>query len=150
MEKKEKMFQYTYSAAQQEEIKKIREKYIPREENKLEQLRRLDRAAGKKGTAFSLTAGIAGCLLFGLGMACTTVWASSLFLPGGSCLHYLRLSALFPYHKKRARKTGSRNHSSDRGTDEIASDYFISSSLSFKILGSSFFLSFFIIQKYSG
>lgn len=82
MEKKEEMFQYTYSAAQQEEIRKIREKYIPREENKLEQLRRLDRAAGKKGTAFSLTAGIAGCLLFGLGMACTTVWASSLFLPG--------------------------------------------------------------------
>ena len=72
MEKKEEMFQYTYSAAQQEEIRKIREKYIPREETKLEQLRRLDRAAGKKGTAFSLTAGIAGCLLFGLGMACTT------------------------------------------------------------------------------
>ena len=37
MEKKEEMFQYTYSAAQQEEIRKIREKYIPREETKLEQ-----------------------------------------------------------------------------------------------------------------
>ena len=45
-------FHYTYSARQQEEIRNIRKKYLPQEpkEDKMEQLRRLDRSAAKKGT----------------------------------------------------------------------------------------------------
>ena len=42
-------FKYTYSAPQQEEIKRIREKYLPGEEDKMEQLRRLDHSATSKG-----------------------------------------------------------------------------------------------------
>ena len=38
-------FEFSYSAKEQDEIRKIREKYIPQEENKLEQLRRLDASA---------------------------------------------------------------------------------------------------------
>ena len=37
-------FNYTYSAKQQEEIKNIRKKYVAPEEDKMEQLRRLDRS----------------------------------------------------------------------------------------------------------
>lgn len=49
MENKE-TFSYTYSAKQQEEIKKIREKYAPKEADKMEQLRRLDESVTRKGT----------------------------------------------------------------------------------------------------
>ena len=44
MENKQNTFQYTYSAKQQEEIRRIRKKYLPQEktEDKMEQLRRLD------------------------------------------------------------------------------------------------------------
>ena len=45
-------FNYTYSASQQEEIKKIREKYSApeKQEDKMEQLRRLDKSVTKPGT----------------------------------------------------------------------------------------------------
>jgi len=41
-ENQKEVFEFAYSAKQQEEVQKIREKYVPREEDKLEQLRRLD------------------------------------------------------------------------------------------------------------
>ena len=75
-------FQYTYSAKQQEEIKNIREKYMAPEEDKMEQLRRLDRSVTRKGTTGSLIVGILGSLVLGIGMCCTMVWQSSLFVPG--------------------------------------------------------------------
>ena len=42
-------FTYTYSAREQEEIEKIRQKYLPKAEDKMEQLRALDRNVTKKG-----------------------------------------------------------------------------------------------------
>lgn len=75
-------FSYSYSAAEQEEIRKIREKYVPKEENKLERLRRLDAGATRKGTITALTLGILSALLLGLGMSCTLVWAGKWFIPG--------------------------------------------------------------------
>ena len=74
-------FSYTYSAAQQEEIKKIREKYLPKEADKMEQLRRLDAGVAKKGTIISLAAGIIGALVLGMGMCCCLVW-TELFVLG--------------------------------------------------------------------
>ena len=53
-------FQYTYSAGNQEEIKQIRSKYLPREENKLERLRELDAGVTQKATMYSLVVGIIG------------------------------------------------------------------------------------------
>jgi hypothetical protein len=75
-------FHYTYSAKQQEEINKIRQKYIPKEENKMEQLRRLDESATRMGTMVALAVGIASALLLGVGMCCTMVWAESYFVLG--------------------------------------------------------------------
>lgn len=68
MEKKE-TFHYTYSAKEQEEIKAIRKKYTSPEEDKMEQLRRLDAAVTQKATAASLAFGIVGALVLGFGMS---------------------------------------------------------------------------------
>lgn len=81
MENKE-TFSYTYSAKQQEEIKKIREKYAPKEADKMEQLRRLDESVTRKGTAISLIVGIIGALVMGFGMSCCMVWSDKLFVLG--------------------------------------------------------------------
>ncbi|MGN0166323.1 MAG: hypothetical protein ACI39R_09095 [Lachnospiraceae bacterium] len=67
--KEQETFKYTYSAKQQEEIKEIRKKYAPVEENKLEQLRRLDESVTKKATVRALVLGIIGALILGLGMS---------------------------------------------------------------------------------
>lgn len=77
-------FHYTYSASQQEEIKKIREKYAAPEERegKMEQLRRLDKSVPKPGTILSLIVGIAGTLVMGTGMSMCMVGSDVLFLPG--------------------------------------------------------------------
>ena len=48
----------------------------------MEQLRRLDRSAARKGTAVSLAAGVLGALLLGIGMCCCMVWGGPLFIPG--------------------------------------------------------------------
>lgn len=82
MENKNETFSYTYSAKEQEELKKIRQKYMPKEADKMEQLRSLDRSVTKKGTTVSLIVGIIGALILGLGMCCTMVWADQWFIPG--------------------------------------------------------------------
>lgn len=84
MENRKDTFTYTYSAKQQEEIRSIRKKYMPQEEkeDKMDQLRRLDQGATKKGTIVAFTLGIIGCLLLGVGMCCTMVWMEQLFIPG--------------------------------------------------------------------
>lgn len=75
-------FSYTYSAKEQMEIKNIRQKYMPKEMDKMEQLRKLDQSATQKGMIVSLAVGIIGALLLGIGMCCTMVWADSWFVPG--------------------------------------------------------------------
>lgn len=62
-------FQYTYSAKEQEEIRRIREKYIKKEEDKMQYLRRLDMGVAKKAQAASLSLGILGSLIMGAGMS---------------------------------------------------------------------------------
>ena len=82
MEEKNETFTYTYSAKEQEEIKRIRDKYTPpaNEETSMEQLRRLD-ASATRGA--SLLVGILSALLLGVGMCCTMVpgW-EAYFIPG--------------------------------------------------------------------
>lgn len=78
---KNESFHFTYSAKEQEEIKKIRQKYIP-ENNKMDLLRRLDKSVTQKGTIYAIALGIIGSLLLGIGMCCTMVWSAVWFLPG--------------------------------------------------------------------
>ena len=76
------VFSYTYSAKEQEEVKQIRKKYMPKEADKMEQLRRLDRSVTRKGTAVSIVMGIIGALTLGIGLCCAMVWMGRWFVPG--------------------------------------------------------------------
>lgn len=68
MENKEG-FSFTYSAAQQQEVENIRKKYLPMEENKMEQLRKLHNSASKKAQAWAIAIGVIGALILGTGMS---------------------------------------------------------------------------------
>jgi len=69
-------FTYNYSAERQSEIDAIRKKYLPpaEQENKLEQLRKLDASLTTGALTASMALGIAGVLIFGVGMCCFLVW----------------------------------------------------------------------------
>lgn len=75
-------FQYSYSAKQQEEIKRIRSKYEVPQEDKMAYLRRLDETVAKKGTMLSIVLGVIGTLILGVGMCCVLVWQNTWFIPG--------------------------------------------------------------------
>ncbi len=68
MENKEG-FNFTYSAAQQQEIENIRKKYLPKEENKMEQLRNLHSIPSQKAQARAIVIGVIGALIMGTGMS---------------------------------------------------------------------------------
>lgn len=69
-------FHYRYSAEKQNEIEAIRRKYLPKEEqeDKLEQLRRLDAGVTAPGMIAAMVLGIVSVLVFGVGMCCFLVW----------------------------------------------------------------------------
>ena len=62
-------FKYTYSAKEQDEIKRIRQKYMVQEEDGMVRLRKLDAKASSKATMMSLVLGIIGALVLGTGMS---------------------------------------------------------------------------------
>lgn len=68
MENKEN-FSFTYSAQQQKEIEAIRKKYLPQEEDKMEQLRRLHAVPAQKAQSAAITMGVIGVLILGTGMS---------------------------------------------------------------------------------
>ena len=67
----QKGFSYTYSAKEQAEIRRIRDKYqAPKTaEDKMARLRRLDARVTEKARAVALTLGILGTLILGTGMS---------------------------------------------------------------------------------
>ncbi|MBQ8835996.1 MAG: hypothetical protein IJ002_00645 [Clostridia bacterium] len=82
MENNKETFTFTYSAKQQEEVARIRKKYAAPEEDKMAQLRRLDRSVTDKATMISIVVGVIGALILGIGMCCAMVWMGALFIPG--------------------------------------------------------------------
>ena len=100
------VFEYTYSALQQSEVQKIREKYLPKEVTKLDQLRALDAGVTRRGTALSLIHGIVYALVLGLGMSCCMVWAGKLFLPGVviGCVGLAGVAASYPIYNRIVRE----------------------------------------------
>ena len=72
-------FEYTYSAQRQQEVEEIRKVYLPKEEDKMEQLRRLHAIPTQKAQALSLAIGIIGALILGTGMSlCMTEFGAIL------------------------------------------------------------------------
>ena len=64
-------FTYTYSAKEQAELKRIRDKYTAptEDEDKMSRLRRLDASVTRTALAVALVFGIMGSLILGLGMS---------------------------------------------------------------------------------
>lgn len=110
MENRAVTFEYTYRASAQDEIRKIREKYLQKEESKLDQLRRLDESVTRKGMAPSLALGIISCLILGIGMCCTMVWDNAFFLPGIliGIIGIIGVSLAYPLYSRITRKERER------------------------------------------
>ena len=110
MSEKKDTFHFSYSAKQQEEIRKIREKYLPKEENKMEQLRRLDESTTRPGTIAAIIVGVIGALLLGVGMSCTMVWAEQFFIPGVivGVLGIALVGAAYPLYSRVTKKRRER------------------------------------------
>ena len=98
----ENAFSYTYSATCNQEVLNIRKKYLPREETKLEELKRLDSLVQNSGVTESLCAGIGGCLVFGLGLCLAMevigqmIWLGVIFGLVGA----VGMLAAFPIYRK--------------------------------------------------
>ena len=72
-------FEYTYSAKQQKEVEEIRKKYLPKEENKMEQLRKLHAIPTQKAQSAAIAIGVIGALILGTGMSlCMTELGAAL------------------------------------------------------------------------
>lgn len=70
-------YNYTYTAQnvdERKEVERIRSAYISPEEDKLEQLRRLNAKVYQQGIVASMSVGIIGTLILGVGMTCVLVW----------------------------------------------------------------------------
>ena len=62
-------FKYTYSAKEQDEIRRIRQEYQQQEEDGISKLRKLDAKVYQKASVVALVLGIAGALVMGTGMS---------------------------------------------------------------------------------
>ena len=65
----ENTFSYTYSAACNQEVLNIRKKYLPKEADKMEQLRKLHAVPTQKAQAWAIAVGVIGALIMGTGMS---------------------------------------------------------------------------------
>lgn len=69
IEMENKSFEYTYSAEQQKEVEEIRKKYLPKEVDKMEELRKLHAIPTQKAQAGAIAMGVVGTLIMGAGMS---------------------------------------------------------------------------------
>ena len=81
------VFEYKYSAKQQEEVDAIKKKYLPKEEgakelSKLEELKRLDKKVELTATIWSIVVGLIGTLVFGTGMSLILAFETARYVPG--------------------------------------------------------------------
>lgn len=100
-------FNYSYSTRVNKEVESIRKKYMPKEESKLERLKRLDFRAQTAGVVESLCLGIIGSLVFGVGMCfflevfVAEAWLTALFMVLGTLI----MIPAYPLYKRISRRT---------------------------------------------
>lgn len=84
-------FEYTYCAGNADEVMRIRQKYLPQQEDELAQLRKLDQCPHRKATAWAIALGVVGALVMGTGMSLVMsplgsglgIWSTVLGIPLG-------------------------------------------------------------------
>ena len=102
-----KVFTYIYSASQSKEVERIREKYLPQKESKIDVLKRLDSRVQTAGMTEGLTVGIVGCLIFGIGMCFGLdvlqggAWLACVFCTIGT----VTMIPAYPIYKRISKKT---------------------------------------------
>ena len=97
-------FDYKYSAPTEEErreIDNIRRQYEPHGKNqtKLDRLRKLDQKVKSTALCISLSVGIAGCLVFGLGLSMFLEWSIYLWGVVVSVIGAIAMIFAYPLHK---------------------------------------------------
>lgn len=104
-------FKMTYSAEQQEELHHIRQKYLPQEPDKMQQLRVLDAGAAKKATMDAIVAGVLGAMLLGCGMSLIMTdfgsWLGRAALPVGVAVGVsgmLLMALAYPLYSRSLRR----------------------------------------------
>lgn len=100
-------FSYTYSAPENQEVLNIRNKYLPKQETKLEELKRLDALVQSAGVVEALCLGIGGCLVFGVGMCFCLGVLGSVTWPGLllGLVGTVGMLFAYPIHRKRLAKS---------------------------------------------
>lgn len=108
-------FEYTYSAEQQKEVESIRKKYLPKEEDKMEQLRKLHDSATQKAQAASIAVGAIGALILGTGMSlCLTDLGAALGYfamvlgVGLGLIGLIMVAAAYPVYSRTLKKERER------------------------------------------
>ena len=111
-------FHFTYSAAQQQEIENIRNKYLPQEPDKMAQLRTLHRSAGQRAQSAAITVGVIGTLILGSGMSLAMTDLGTVFGLSGSFAMVLGIliglvglvlvALAYPLYEKRLKKERAR------------------------------------------
>ncbi|MBQ8266935.1 MAG: hypothetical protein IJZ21_00935 [Clostridia bacterium] len=102
-------FSYNYSAKRNKEVQEIREKYLPREESKFEELKRLDNTVQNAGMIESLCTGIGGALVFGFGLCLVmqVIGSGAFLVVLGVLLGIIGMCgmlAAYPVYRKMAQK----------------------------------------------
>lgn len=74
------------------------------------QVRKLDAGVTRKGTLKSISLGVVGCLLLGLGLSCTTTFADVWFVPGiiVGMIGIAAMAAAYPVYNHVVRKERAR------------------------------------------
>lgn len=75
MDTQKETYSYTYSAMQQDEVRKIYDQYIPKEENSVEKLKRLDHRATGVAVGIAVSVGVIGFLTLAVGMCYLMLWS---------------------------------------------------------------------------
>lgn len=117
-------FVYSYSAAEQSELRRIREKYRVEtsREKKMREIRKLDQRSTSLAAAVSLTVGIVGTLMMGGGMSIAMLMSQS-YLAIGIILGLAGIAVLasaYPlYHRVLEKEQGKNREKILRLTDEL-------------------------------
>ena len=103
-------FIYQYSASKNKEVERIRSKYLPVKENKLDTLKRLDTRVRGAGITEALCIGIIGALVFGIGMCFFLEVFSGGMIPAAifMIIGVLIMIPAYPVYRKIARRTRTK------------------------------------------
>jgi len=100
--KSETAFSYRYTAMSSEEktiVKRIRSQYIKSEDDRVEQLQRLDLKVKSLGTAISIVLGVLGTVIVGFGLTMVLEWYMVI---GGAIVGVIGIAVLgitYPVYK---------------------------------------------------